>query len=139
MRGDLGGLLGLPISFYRRVPAECFGRQSRLVQSEPLLRPERNVGGQTLPEGCEMTTTRTHVLAIVAAVLFSLLEPSFAMSRSRHPSSARFQGATNESRGVVTSPSRVPAFDPRGSSAYPFGRGVNFPYPDRPYGDPDHW
>ena len=43
VRGNLGGLLGLPISFYRRVPAECFGRQSRLVQSEPLLRPERNV------------------------------------------------------------------------------------------------
>ena len=35
--------------------------------------------------------------------------------------------------------SRVPAFDPRGTSAYPFGPGINFPYPDRPYGDPDHW
>ena len=34
---------------------------------------------------------------------------------------------------------RVPAFDPRGTSAYPFGPGINFPYPDRPYGDPDHW
>jgi hypothetical protein len=33
----------------------------------------------------------------------------------------------------------VPAFDPRGTSAYPFGPGVNFPYLDRPYGDPDHW
>jgi hypothetical protein len=35
--------------------------------------------------------------------------------------------------------SRVPAFDyRRGTSAYPFGPGINFPYPDRPYGDPDH-
>ena len=86
-----------------------------------------------------MTMSIVRALAVGGAVLFSILEPSFAMSHSRHPSSARFEGATNESRGVVTSPSRVPAFDPRGSSAYPFGRGVNFPYPDRPYGDPDHW
>jgi hypothetical protein len=35
--------------------------------------------------------------------------------------------------------SRAPAFDPRGTSAYPFGPEINFPYPDRPYGDPDHW
>ena len=27
---------------------------------------------------------------------------------------------------------------PRSTSAHPFGP-VNFPYPDRPYGDPDHW
>ena len=86
-----------------------------------------------------MTVTIVRILVIGAAVLFSISEPSFAMPQSRHSSSARFHGATNESRGVVTSPSRVPAFDPRGSSAYPFGRGVNFPYPDRPYGDPDHW
>ena len=36
--------------------------------------------------------------------------------------------------------SRVPQFDyRRGTSNYPFGPGYNFPYPDRPYGDPDHW
>ena len=36
--------------------------------------------------------------------------------------------------------SRVPQFDyRRGTSSYPFGPGYNFPYPDRPYGDPDHW
>jgi hypothetical protein len=35
--------------------------------------------------------------------------------------------------------SRVPLFDPRGTSDYPWGPGYNFPYPDRPYGDPDHW
>jgi hypothetical protein len=36
--------------------------------------------------------------------------------------------------------SRVPAFDYRnGTSEYPFGPGYNLPYPDRPYGDPDHW
>ena len=36
--------------------------------------------------------------------------------------------------------SRVPQFDyHRGTSEYPFGPGYNLPYPDRPYGDPDHW
>ena len=36
--------------------------------------------------------------------------------------------------------SRVPQFDYRhGTSEYPYGPGYNFPYPDRPYGDPDHW
>ena len=34
----------------------------------------------------------------------------------------------------------VPQFDYRhGTSEYPYGPGYNFPYPDRPYGDPDHW
>ena len=61
-----------------------------------------------------MTMSIVRALAVGGAVLFSILEPSFAMSHARHPSSARFEGATNESRGVVTSPSRVPAFDPRG-------------------------
>ena len=61
-----------------------------------------------------MTVTIVRILVIGAAVLFSISEPSFAMPQSRHSSSARFHGATNESRGVVTSPSRVPAFDPRG-------------------------
>jgi hypothetical protein len=36
--------------------------------------------------------------------------------------------------------SRVPQFDYRhGTSEYPYGPGYNFPYSDRPYGDPDHW
>src|SRR5262249_9650374 len=34
--------------------------------------------------------------------------------------------------------SRIPAFA-RGTSAYPWGPGHNFPYPDRPYGDPDRY
>ena len=47
--------------------------------------------------------------------------------------------ARSESNFNSYNASRVPAFDPRGTSAYPFGPGINFPYPDRPYGDPDHW
>jgi hypothetical protein len=82
--------------------------------------------------------TSVHVLAIVAGILLPISGPSFATQQSRHPSSTHFRSAVKEDRGVITSPS-VPAFDPRGTSAYPFGPGVNFPYPDRPYGDPDHW
>jgi hypothetical protein len=86
--------------------------------------------------------TRVHVLAIVAAILLPISGPSFAAHQSRHPSSTHSRGAVKETFGVVTHPydsSRVPAFDrSRGTSAYPFGPGINFPYPDRPYGDPDH-
>jgi hypothetical protein len=77
--------------------------------------------------------TRVHVLAIVAGILLPISGPSFATHQSRHPSSTHSRSAVKEDRSVVTSPSsRVPAFDP-------FGPGVNFPYPDHPYGDPDHW
>src|SRR5215510_5306371 len=85
-----------------------------------------------------MIMTRAHVLAIVAGILLPSSGPSFATHQSRHSSSTHSRSAMKEDRAVVTSPSsRVPAFDPRGTSAYPFGPGVNFPYPDRPYGDPD--
>jgi hypothetical protein len=88
-----------------------------------------------------MTMTRVYV-AIIAGILLPISGPSFAGHQSRHPLSTHARGAVKENLGVVTSPydsSRVPAFDPGGTSAYPFGPGVNFPYPDRPYGDPDHW
>ena len=79
-----------------------------------------------------MTMTRVHVLAIVAGILLPISGPRFATHQSRHPSSTHSRSAVKEDRGVITSPSsRVPAFDPKGTSAYPFGPGVNFPYPDR--------
>jgi hypothetical protein len=86
-----------------------------------------------------MTMTKFDVVTIAAGLLLAISGSSFAAPQSRHASSAHSQGAVQENRGVVMSPSRAPAFDPRGTSAYPFGPGVNFPYPDRPYGDPDHW
>ena len=86
-----------------------------------------------------MTMTRVHVLAIVAGILLPISGASFAAHQSRHPSSTHSRSAVKEDRGVISQSSRVPALDPRGTSAYPFGPGVNFPYPDRPYGDPDHW
>ena len=88
----------------------------------------------------KMTKKRFHVVAIAAGLLLTVSVVSSAAARqSRHLSGAHAQASVKESRGVVTSPSRVPAYDPRGTSAYPFGPGINFPYPDRPYGDPDRW
>ena len=86
--------------------------------------------------------TRVQILATVAGILLPISGQSLAAHQPRHTSSTHLRGAVEENRGAVTSPyglPRVPAFDPRGTSAHPFGPGVNFPYPDRPYGDPDHW
>jgi len=79
------------------------------------------------------------VVAIVAGLLLAISGQSFAAPKSRHASAKTAHGAATENSGALNYPSRVPAFDPRGTSAYPFGPGINFPYPDRPYGDPDHW
>ena len=54
---------------------------------------------------------------------------SFAME-PRAPIGFQFQSVQYFARAGVRS---------QGTSAYPFGPGINFPYPDRPYGDPDHW
>ena len=86
-----------------------------------------------------MTIMRLHVVATVAVLLLAILGTSSAARQSQHSSGTHAQAAVKESRGVVNSPSRVPAYDPKGTSRYPFGPGVNFPYPDRPYGDPGHW
>ena len=83
--------------------------------------------------------TRVRVLAIVAAIVLPISGARFATQQSRHPQSTHSRSAVKEDRGINSPSQRVPAFDPRGTSAYPFGPGVNFPYPDRPYGDPDHW
>jgi hypothetical protein len=92
--------------------------------------------------------TRFHVVAIAVGLMLLISAPSFAAQQSRQPSSAHSKGAVKKEpavkkdRGVVTSPydsSVVPPYDPRGTSAYPFGPGINFPYPDRPYGDPGRW
>ena len=91
----------------------------------------------------EMAMTRFHVVAIASGLLVPISGPSFSAHQSRHPSSTQSQGAVKKNRGLVPPPynsSRVPAFDyRRGTSDYPFRPGINLPYPDRPYGDPDRW
>jgi hypothetical protein len=86
-----------------------------------------------------MAMTRLFRVAIAAGLLLAISGTSSAARQSRHPSGMHAQASVKEDRGVASYPSRMPAFDPRGTSAYPFGPGVNFPYPDRPYGDPGKW
>ena len=86
-----------------------------------------------------MTVTRLLGVAIAAGLLLGISGTSSGARQSRHQSGTHAHASVKEDRGVVSSPSRVPAFDPRGTSAYPFGPGINFPYPDRPYGDPGKW
>jgi hypothetical protein len=57
-----------------------------------------------------------------------------------HKTAARQSGLRSFALVPERGPSRVLQFDYRhGTSEYPYGPGYNFPYPDRPYGDPDHW
>ena len=79
------------------------------------------------------------------ASLTVIATPAFAqsfMQGSRHSSSLHSRSAMVKNQSVITSradASRTPAFDPLGTSSYPWGPGYNFPYPDRPYGDPDRY
>jgi hypothetical protein len=88
----------------------------------------------------------THPMTIIAAPALAgslLLMPGFdpAAAASRHHASREHsRSAATRSYNAVPVPPRSPGLDYRsGTSAHPFGPGVNFPYPDRPYGDPDHW
>jgi len=77
-------------------------------------------------------------VAIAVGLLLAISATSSAARQSRQLSGTA-QASVKEDRGVVSYPSRVLGFDPGGTSAYPFGPGINFPYPDRPYGDPGKW
>lgn len=69
----------------------------------------------------------------------SYLAAIHAARRNGTNSFAMEPRAQSDSRSRPNRISHVPPFDPRGTSDYPWGPGYNFPYPDRPYGDPDHW
>jgi hypothetical protein len=83
-------------------------------------------------------------LLTILAVLTVIATPAFASHKStasQNEKKIAIGRSGLHSFAMVPGPgsSRVPAFDyRRGTSAYPFGPGINFPYPDRPYGDPDH-
>jgi hypothetical protein len=81
--------------------------------------------------------TRFHILALASALLLSISGASFGAQGARHSRSAVVKHhSVTTSRADVT---RMSAFAPGGSSRYPYGPGINFPYPDRPYGDPDRY
>jgi hypothetical protein len=72
-------------------------------------------------------------------LLMTGFDPAAAASR-HHASSGHSRSAAARSYNAVPDAPRSPRLDYRyGTSAYPYGPGANFPYPDRPYGDPDHW
>jgi hypothetical protein len=72
---------------------------------------------------------------IVAALLLAVAGLSFGTDQTTsRPPSKQHIGTVKKNR-----PSQHPAFDyHRGNSNWPYGSGYNFPYPDRPYGDPGH-
>jgi hypothetical protein len=88
-------------------------------------------------EAAMVVLTRFHILTLAFALLLSISGASFAAQGSRHSRSAAVKHhSVTTSRADV---SRMPAFAPGGTSRYPYGPGINFPYPDRPYGDPDRY
>jgi len=85
---------------------------------------------------------RFHIVALAFGLLLSISGASFAAQPSRHSTSLHSRSAVVKNHSAITSRadvSRVPAFDSQGTSRYPWGPGHNFPYPDRPYGDPGRY
>jgi hypothetical protein len=78
---------------------------------------------------------RLQILFFAAGLLLPVAEQALAAHKASHS-----QAQISESRRhSVPSPyNAVMPFAPRGTSRYPWGPGRNYPYPDRPYGDPDH-
>jgi hypothetical protein len=75
------------------------------------------------------------------AFLAAITTPALARSFGYNDKTAAHQSGLH-SFAMVPRPgwARAPEIDyRRGTSNYPFGPGYNLPYPDRPYGDPDHW
>ncbi len=74
-----------------------------------------------------------HIATITALIAISGV--TFGTDQTtRPPLNKEHKGALKKNRS-----SRPPSFDyRRGSSNWPYGPGYNFPYPDRPYGDPGH-
>jgi hypothetical protein len=88
-------------------------------------------------EAATAVLTRFHILTLAFALLLSISGASLAAQGSRHSRSAVVKhNSVTTSRADVTG---MPAFYPGGTSRYPYGPGVNFPYADRPYGDPGRW
>jgi hypothetical protein len=89
-----------------------------------------------------MKTTKLHILAAAAALLFAATAPSFAASRTSRgvDAYASGTGVTDRSGAYYYGPQGGQYAQPRATMEAPsYSRGQNEPYPDRPYGDPDSW
>jgi hypothetical protein len=74
-----------------------------------------------------------YIGTIVSALLLAILGLNLGTAQT-HPAPGAHRGAVKKNR-----PPQPPLFDyRRGTSNWPYGPGYNFPYPDRPYGDPGH-
>src|SRR5262249_48733239 len=98
------------------------------------------------PGNCQMEPAmvlmRFHVFALAVALLLPISGVGFAAQEARHSLRLHSRSAVVKNQSVITSradASRMPAFYSGGTSSYPWGPGRNFPYPDRPYGDPDRY
>ena len=70
---------------------------------------------------------------IACALLLAVAGLTFGTNQDRPPSSAHRNTAKKKTNV------QPPPFEyRRGTSNWPYGPGYNFPYPDRPYGDPGH-
>jgi hypothetical protein len=86
------------------------------------------------------------MLTAAACVLLAFTEPGISAQQTQQKSHMRTKSAM-ESQSRSAKPrgadswrgSALPSYSPTGTSAYPWGRGYNLPYPDRPYGDPGKW
>jgi len=74
-----------------------------------------------------------YAATIASALLLAVAGVNFGTDQTRHPKGT-YRGDVKKNRHT-----RPPAFDYRGgTSNWPYGPGYNFPYADRPYGDPGH-
>jgi hypothetical protein len=70
--------------------------------------------------------------SIAAALLLVIAGQNFGTDQTRQQSKHRDAVKKKQQ-------SRPPVFDNyTGTSNWPYGPSYNFPYPDRPYGDPGH-
>jgi hypothetical protein len=105
----------------------------------PLWNPRQRVGFVETSQGGQAMAvlTRFHIVTLAFALLLSISGTTFAAQGSRHSRIAVVKHhSVTTSRADV---SRIRAFAPGGTSGYPYGPGINFPYPERPYGDPDRY
>src|SRR5262249_20458143 len=83
--------------------------------------------------------TKIAIVALAFGLLLPISGASFAAQQSRHSSSLHSPSAVVKHHSVMTSRAEASRAFARGTSAYPWGPRYNFPYRDRPYGDPDRY
>jgi hypothetical protein len=89
--------------------------------------------------GDEMTIATFRIVAMAAGLLLAISGPGDAAQRQPKSQTRTKSTVESQSPPAKSGASAIRPYSPSGTSAYPWGPGYNFPYPDRPYGDPGHW